>query len=482
VVSAYRGARERHLVGPQQLSRVSQLLQALVLEAVRRGYVVKEPQPSSQVGRRSPKEHDLRIVVSEATRGFQRSGRRKTVSDVGFPGVGVREGQMREAVLVDGVRTPIGKRNGALREWHPASLSGFVLKGLVERNELDPSLVDDVIMGCVLQVGEQAVNVGRNAVLSAGWPASVPATTVDRQCGSSQQAVHFAAQGVMAGVYDAVIAAGVETMTRVPMGSSRVAGMGSPASPEQVLRYGLKDQALPSQGVAAELLAIDHGMTRGELDAVAVESHRRAAQASSAGHFAREIVPILGAVGGVAAVLGLDEGIRPDSSLQSLAALKPAFAEDGLVTAGNASQISDGASACLIMRREAAAELGRAARARFVSFAVAATDPIRMFDAVVPATRQALKRAGMTIADIDLFEVNEAFASVVLAWQRELSAPMSKVNVSGGAIALGHPLGSSGSRLLTTLLHGLERTGGTLGMQVMCEGGGMANATIIERI
>jgi len=383
------------------------------------------------------------------------------------------------AVIVDAVRTPGGKRNGMLKDWHPAELAAHTLKAIQERNGLDPALVDDVIMGCVMQVGEQSLNIGRNAVLSAGWPESVPATTVDRQCGSSQQAVHFAAQGVISGAYDIAVAAGVEVMTRTPMGSSIVQGMGFPFPQAMMDRY---DSFLPPQGIGAEMIADEFGLTRADLDRFGAESQRRAAQATAEGRFEREIVPVPVDIDGQRQMMTRDEGIREGTTAETLAKLKPAFKEDGLITAGNSSQISDGASAVLIMSKEKAEELGMKPRARFHAFAVTGTDPVTMLKGPIPATKKILEKTGLTIDDIDLFEVNEAFASVVLAWQKETGADMSKVNVNGGAIALGHPLGASGTKLMATLLNELERTGGRYGLQVMCEGGGMANATIIERL
>ena len=387
---------------------------------------------------------------------------------------------MTEAVIVDAVRTPGGKRNGKLKDQHPVSLAAHVLKALEERNDLDPALVDDVIMGCVMQVGEQSLNIGRNAVLAAGWPEEVPSTTVDRQCGSSQQSMHFAAQGVMAGAYDVVVAAGVEVMTRTPMGASIVQGMGFPFPQEQQDRYA--DTGLPPQGIGADMIAAEYGITREDLDAFGAESQQRAANARDEGRFEREIVPVEVEVDGQTELMTADEGIRDGTTAESLAKLKPAFKEDGVITAGNSSQISDGASAVLIMSKEKADELGMKPRARFHAFALAGTDPVTMLKGPIPATKKILEKTGLTIDDIDLFEVNEAFASVVLAWQKETGADMSKVNVNGGAIALGHPLGCSGTKLMSTLLNELERTGGRYGLQVMCEGGGMANATIIERL
>ena len=391
---------------------------------------------------------------------------------------------MPTAVIVDAVRTPGGKRNGKLKNWHAVDLASEALRALVTRNNLDPNLVDDVIMGCVSQVGEQAFNVGRSAVLAAGWPESVPATTIDRQCGSSQQALHFAAQGVMSGAYDVVVAAGVEVMTRVGMGSSIGKDAGWPFGPRVAERYepvgGLKNQ-----GIGAEMIADQWGISREELDEFSVESHRRAARATAEGRFEREIVPVyVRDDEGLATdeLMTSDEGIRPDSSVEALANLKPAFKEDGKVTAGNSSQITDGASAVLIMSEEKARELGYTPRAKFHSFALAGVDPVTMLTGPIPATTKVLERAGLTLDDIDLVEINEAFASVVLAWQKEHKVDLAKVNVNGGAIALGHPLGASGAKLCATLLNELERTGGHYGLLTMCEGGGLANATIIERL
>jgi acetyl-CoA acyltransferase len=391
---------------------------------------------------------------------------------------------MPYAVIVDAVRTPGGKRNGKLKNWHAVDLASEALRALAARNELDPSVVDDVIMGCVSQVGEQAFNVGRNAVLGAGWPESVPATTIDRQCGSSQQALHFAAQGVMAGAYDVVVAAGVEVMSRVAMGSSIGADSGWPFGPRVRERYEPVG-GLVNQGIGAEMIADQWGISREELDEFSAESHRRAARATAEGRFAREIVPVRvrdEEGNDTDELFTSDEGIRPDSSVETLAKLKPAFKEGGKVTAGNSSQITDGASAVLIMSEERAKELGYRPRARFHSFALAGVDPVTMLTGPIPATTKVLERAGLTLDDIDLVEINEAFASVVLAWQREHKADFAKVNVNGGAIALGHPLGASGAKLCATLLNELERTNGQFGLLTMCEGGGLANATIIERL
>ena len=384
---------------------------------------------------------------------------------------------MRTAVIVDAVRTPLGRRNGSLSDWHPVDLAAHTLRALVERNDVDPALVEDVLMGCVMQVGDQAGNVGRNAALAAGFPESVVGTSIDRQCGSSQQAAHFAAQGVMAGAYDVVIAAGVESMTRVPMGASFISGS-MPYGPKVFERYDLVPQ-----GISAELIAEQWGITREQNDAFSAQSHQRAARATEEGRFDREIVPVPITVEGVASAFSRDEGIRPDSTVETLAKLKPAFKPDGgVITAANSSQITDGAAATLIMSEEKATELGLTPRARFHAFALAGVDPVLMLTGPIPATTKVLERAGMTLDDIDLVEINEAFAPVVLAWEQEHHPDMEKVNVNGGAIAIGHPLGCSGSRLMATLLNELERTGGRYGLQTMCEGGGMANATIIERL
>jgi acetyl-CoA acyltransferase len=391
---------------------------------------------------------------------------------------------MPQAVIVDAVRTPGGKRNGKLKNWHAVDLASEALRALAERNSLDPRVVDDVIMGCVSQVGEQAFNVGRNAVLAAGWPESVPATTIDRQCGSSQQALHFAAQGIMAGAYDVVIASGVEAMSRVTMGSSIGKDVGWPFGPRVTARYEPVG-GLVNQGIGAEMIADQWGISREELDEFSAESHRRAARATAEGRFEREIVPIHvrdDEGHDTDELVTSDEGIRADSSVETLAKLKPAFKEGGKVTAGNSSQITDGASAVLIMSEERARELGYRPRARFHTFALAGVDPVTMLTGPIPATTKVLERAGLTLDDIDLIEINEAFASVVLAWQREHKVDLEKVNVNGGAIALGHPLGASGAKLCATLLNELERTGGRYGLLTMCEGGGLANATIIERL
>ena len=388
---------------------------------------------------------------------------------------------MTTAVIVDAIRTPLGKRNGKLQNWHPVDLAAETLKALISRTGIDPAVIDDVIMGCVMQVGEQGVNIGRNAVLAAGWPDTIPGTTIDRQCGSSQQAAHFAAQGVIAGAYDVVVAAGVEVMTRVPMGSSMADGkFGFPFGPAVAARYE-SEGGLVGQGISAELIADKWGISRDDMDAFGVRSQEYAARATREGRFHAEILPVLGADG---AMMTQDEGLR-DTTRESLGKLKPSFRpqeEGGRVTAGNSSQITDGSSAILIMSEEKAKALGLTPRARFVDFSLAGADPRFMLTAPIPATHKVLQRAGMNIDQMDLVEINEAFASVVLAWEKELHPDMNKVNVNGGAIALGHPLGCSGARLMTTLLNELERTGGRYGLQTMCEGGGMANATIIERL
>jgi len=391
---------------------------------------------------------------------------------------------MTTAVIVDAVRTPGGRRNGKLRGWHAVDLAAEPLKALAERNDLDPALVDDVIMGCVMQVGEQALNIGRNAVLAAGYPESVPSTTIDRQCGSSQQALHFAAQGVMAGAYDVVIAAGVEHMTHTPMGSSVVRDLGFPFGPRMMERYAERG-GLVSQGISAEMIADQWDLSRHDLDAFGARSQRLAAQATAEGRFEREIVPLAVKDDEGAAtneLISTDEGIRLDTTAEVLANLKPAFKPDGKVTAGNSSQITDGAAAVLIMSEEKAGALGLTPRARFHAFSLAGVDPVTMLTGPIPATRSVLEKAKMTIDDIDMVEINEAFASVVLAWEKELHPDMDRVNVNGGAIAIGHPLGCSGAKLMCTLLNELERTGGRWGLETMCEGGGMANATIIERL
>ncbi|MFD4784057.1 thiolase family protein [Rhodococcus qingshengii] len=397
---------------------------------------------------------------------------------------------MTKAVIVDVVRIASGKGKpgGALSGTHPVELMAHVLRSITSRNGLDPALVDDVIGGCVGQAGEQALNITRSAVLSAGFPESVPATTIDRQCGSSQQAAHFAAQGVIAGAYDIVIAAGVESMSRVPMGTTT---MGKDASgPGVAARY---PEGLVNQGISAELIAAKWKLDRDALDAFSAQSHQRAAEAAAKGLFDKEILPIsvTNAVGETVSHI-VDETVRASTTAEGLAGLKPSFYSEKYaqrfpeaqwsITPGNSSPLTDGASAALIMSEEMASKLGLTPRARFHSFSVAGDDPIFMLTAPIPATHKVLARAGLSIDDIDNYEVNEAFAPVPLAWAHEFGADPAKLNPWGGAIALGHALGSSGTRLLTTMVNHLEATGGRYGLQTMCEGAGMANATIIERI
>jgi acetyl-CoA acyltransferase len=393
---------------------------------------------------------------------------------------------MRDAVIVEAVRTPIGKGrpSGTLASVHPVELLAHTLRSLVGRSGIDPELVDDVIGGCVDQVGEQAMNTTRNAWLSAGLPDSVPATTIDRQCGSSQQAVHFAAQGVISGAYDLVIACGVESMSRVPMWSNVPAGA-DPFGPGVAARF---PGGLVPQGISAELIAAKWSISREQMDEFATRSHQRAAAAHAEGLFAAELAPVRTDAGQVTS----DESVRPSTSPEVLASLRPAFADpafaerfpqiDWSVTAGNSSPINDGASAILITSSETAARLGLRPVARLHSFAVTGSDPLLMLTGVIPATEKVLRRAGLSLGDIDLFEVNEAFASVVLAWLQETGADAEKVNVHGGAIALGHPLGASGTRLMTTLVGAMRRRGARYALQTMCEAGGLANATILEAL
>ncbi len=390
------------------------------------------------------------------------------------------DSKAREAVIVEAVRTPVGRRGGALKDWHPVDLLARTLAELMARTGLDPRRVDDVIAGCVTQVGEQSWNVARNAALAAGFPESVPGTTVERQCGSSQQAAHFAAQGVLSGAYDIAIACGVESMSRVPLGANVAGGPGRPFGPLMEERY---RHGLVPQGISAEMIAERWELTREALDAFSLESHLRAARASDEGRVGAQIVPLsVNNAEGEAREFARDEGVRRDTTLEKLGSLKPAFRADGVITAGNASQISDGAAALLVMERGLAESMGLRPRARFAGFALAGADPVLMLTAPIPATKKLLERTGLSLDEIDLIEINEAFASVVLAWQRELGADLSRVNVNGGAIALGHPLGASGARILTDLLTELEARGGRYGLQTMCEGGGMANATLIERL
>ena len=388
---------------------------------------------------------------------------------------------MATAVIVDAIRTPLGKRNGKLKDWHPVDLAAETLKALVDRTGIDPGQIDDVVMGCVMQVGEQAVNIARSAVLAAGWPEDVPGTTVDRQCGSSQQAAHFAAQGVIAGAYDVVVAAGIEVMTRVPMGASMADGkFGYPFGPAVGARYADQGGLVP-QGISAEMIADKWNLSREDLDAFGARSQQLAQQATTEGRFEREILPVLGADG---AIMKTDEGLR-ETTLESLAKLKPSFRpeeEGGRVTAGNSSQITDGSAALLIMSEDRANQLGLTPRARFVDFALAGADPRLMLTAPIPATHKVMDRAGLTIDQFDAIEINEAFASVVLAWEKELHPDMTKVNPNGGAIALGHPLGSTGARLITTLLHEMERSDVEMGLVTMCCGGGLGTGTLIQRV
>jgi acetyl-CoA acetyltransferase family protein len=380
---------------------------------------------------------------------------------------------MREVVIVEAVRTPIGRRNGALKDTHPVVLGAMALRELVKRAGIEPAIVEDVVMGCVSQVGEQGVNIARNAVLQAGFPIEVPATTVDRQCGSGQQGLHFAANLIQAGVCDVTIAGGVESMTRLPIGSNIATG-GHPFPPSLLEEY-----PMVHQGISAEMIAEQWGISREELDAFGLRSHQLAAAAQDDGAFDREIAPLALADG---TIFARDEGVRRDTTLEKLAGLQPAFKPDGRITAGSSSQVSDGAAALLLTTPEKAAELGLRPRARIVAQKVVGVDPVLMLTGPIPSTRAVLAKAGLALDQIDLFEVNEAFASVVLAWERELHPDMAKVNVNGGAIALGHPLGCSGARLMVTLLHALEARGRRYGLQTMCCGGGLGTATIIERL
>ena len=379
---------------------------------------------------------------------------------------------MRDAVIVDAVRTPIGRRNGVLAGHHPVDLGAVVLGALADRNQLDPAVVEDVIWGCVTTIGEQSSNIGRWTALAAGWPDTIPGTTVDRACGSSQQAVHFAAAGVISGQYDVVVAGGVESMTRVPMGSTRTSGHGQARGPRIAERY---DSEF-SQGIAAEMIATKWSLSREQVDEFSLTSHERAARAIDGGYFDREIVGVPGADGTTLR----DEGIRRGGTLESMGALRAAFDDNGVVTAGNSSQISDGASAVLIMSADRARELGCRPLARFHSFAVCAVDPVLMLTGPIPATENVLRRAGLRFDDIGAFEVNEAFATVALAWLAETGANPALVNPRGGAIALGHPLGASGARLTTTMLHHMIDENVRYGLQTICEAGGMANALVLE--
>jgi acetyl-CoA acyltransferase len=380
---------------------------------------------------------------------------------------------MREVVIAEAVRTPVARRNGALKDVHPVVLGAMALRELAQRTKIDPAVIEDVVFGCVSQVGEQSLNVARNVVLQAGFPISVPATTVDRQCGSGQQAIHFAANLISSGVCDVTIAGGVESMTRVQMGSSSAGGEGPfPASLLEVY-------PITHQGVSAEMIAAKWSIPRDEIDEFSLRSHQLAAKAQDACYFDRETFALSLPDG---ASFARDDGIRRDTTLEKLATLQPVFKPDGVVTAGGSSQVSDGAAALLLTTPEKAAELGLTPRARIVAQKVVGVDPVMMLTGPIPATQQILARAGLTVDEVDLFEVNEAFAPVVLAWKRELHPDMERVNVNGGAIALGHPLGASGARLMTTLLHELERRGARYGLQTMCCGGGLGTATILESL
>ena len=381
---------------------------------------------------------------------------------------------MRDAIIVAAVRTPVGKRNGALSGVHPVDLSAHVLNELAQRAGLDPALVDDVIWGCVSQVGEQTFDIARNAVLAAGWPLSVPGVTVDRQCGSSQQSVHFAAAGLISGQYDVVVAGGVESMSRVPMGSSIGATLVNPSGSALATLY---KGVPPNQGIGAEMIAERWGLSRAQVDEYSLRSHEKAAAATDEGRFAAQITPVKLEDG---TVVDTDEGIRRGGTLESMAQLKPAFKPDGVIHAGNSSQISDGSAALLMTTSEKARELGLTPVARVHTAVLAADDPVIMLTAPIPATKKALAKSGLRLDEIGAFEVNEAFAPVPLAWLADIGADAKALNPNGGAIALGHPLGGSGARLMTTLVHHMKDNGIRYGLQTMCEGGGQANATILE--
>jgi acetyl-CoA acyltransferase len=382
---------------------------------------------------------------------------------------------MRDAVICAAVRTPVGKRGGGLSGVHPVDLSAHVLNALAERSGIDPAAVDDVYWGCVSQIGEQTYNVGRNAVLAAGWPESVPGTTIDRQCGSSQQAVAFAAATVVSGQADVVVAGGVEVMSRVPMGSSVGDGStGRPLGPRFMARY---DGIAPNQGIGAEMMAERWGLSRAALDEFSLASHEKAAKAQAMSAFDEEIAPVTTPEG---TVVSADEGIRAGGTLEKLGSLKTPFKPDGVISAGNASQISDGSAALLVTTSEKARELGLRPLVRIHTTVMAGDDPVIMLTAPIPATRKVLARSGLAIGDIGVYEVNEAFAPVPMAWLADLGADADRLNPHGGAIALGHPLGGSGARIMTTLVHRMVATGTRYGLQTMCEGGGMANATVLE--
>ena len=391
----------------------------------------------------------------------------------------LRERSDQDAVIVEAVRTPIGKRAGALSSVHPADLAAPPLRAVLERSGLDSDAVGDVIMGCVLQVGEQGLNIARSAALGAGYAESVPGVTVDRQCGSGQQAVNFAAQGIMSGVHDVVVAGGTESMTRVPMFSNVINGPGLPYGELFRSRYGVTEDFV-HQGNSAEAVARKWGLTRTQLDEYSVRSHQRAARAQGEHRFEREIVPVTVTDDHRTGIVDTDQGVRPDTSVAALAGLRTVFDEDGVITAGNSSQISDSAAALLITSRAAAKRLGLRPRARIAHMSVTATDPIMMLTGPIPATAMVLDRTGLSIDEIGVFEVNEAFAPVVLAWLAETGADEERVNPNGGAIALGHPLGASGARLMVSLLHEMERTGSRFGLQTMCEGGGTSSGTLLE--
>ncbi|RAV00314.1 acetyl-CoA C-acetyltransferase [Mycobacterium colombiense] len=383
---------------------------------------------------------------------------------------------MRETVIVEAVRTPVGKRNGALSGMHAADLSAVVLTELIERTGIGPEIIDDVVWGCVSQVGDQSSNIGRYAVLAAGWPETIPGTTVNRACGSSQQALDFAVQAVMSGQQDVVVAGGVEVMSRVPLGSARATGM--PYGPKVLARY---DDFSFNQGLSAELIAKKWGFSRTRLDEFSVESHERAAGAQDSGAFTEQLVPVF-VEGGDNNVVTADEGVRRGSTVEKLGTLKPAFAEDGVIHAGNSSQISDGAAALLVTTAELAVELGLTPILRYLAGAVTGADPVLMLTGPIPATEKVLGKAGVALSDVGVFEVNEAFAPVPLAWLAETGADPARMNPLGGAIALGHPLGASGAVLMTRMAHHMRDNGIRYGLQTMCEGGGTANATLVELV
>ena len=386
---------------------------------------------------------------------------------------------MRETVIVEAVRTPVGKRNGGLSGMHAADLSAIVLNELLERTGIGPETIDDVIWGCVSQVGDQSSNIGRYAVLAAGWPESIPGTTVNRACGSSQQALDFAVQAVMSGQQDVIVAGGVEVMSRVPLGAARATGM--PYGPKVLARY---DNFSFNQGLSAEMIAKKWGFSRSQLDEYSVRSHERAAAAQDSGAFTDQIVPVFvdGAEGADGSVVVADEGVRRGTTIEKLAGLKPAFVDDGVIHAGNSSQISDGAAALLVTTSEMAVELGLTPIVRYRAGAVTGADPVLMLTGPIPATEKVLSKAGISLPEVGVFEVNEAFASVPLAWIAETGADPRRVNPLGGAIALGHPLGASGAVLMTRMAHHMRDHGIRYGLQTMCEGGGTANATLVELV